>query len=102
MPEITVQELIKRISNNEEINLIDVRETWEFDEDNIGAMSMPLGDLPHRIAEIVHLKNQEVIVHCQSGGRSAQAQKYLTSRGFENVASLAGGMMAYRAAESTM
>jgi len=96
MQEITVQELKQREANNDDLNIIDVREQWEFEEDNIGAQLLPLGDLPHRISEIAHLKDVEVIVHCRSGARSAKAQKYLTSQGFSNVINLAGGIMAYR------
>ncbi|OEK04052.1 rhodanese-like domain-containing protein [Roseivirga misakiensis] len=96
MQEITVEELKARMANDEAINLIDVREEWEFDEDNIGAQLMPLGEIPVRISEIDHLKNEEVIVHCRSGARSAKALKYLTSQGFTNVINLKGGIMAYR------
>ena len=96
MQEITVEKLMNRLLNDEQINLIDVREEWEYEEDNIGAQLIPLGDLPARISEIAHLKNEEVIVHCRTGGRSGRAQKYLTSQGFTNVINLAGGIEAYR------
>lgn len=99
MQEITVQELKERQANNSDLNIIDVRETWEFEEDNIGAQLLPLGDLPNRISEISDLKDKEVIVHCKSGGRSAQAQKFLTSQGFSNVINLKGGITAYRESE---
>lgn len=99
MQEITVQELQARLANNETLNIIDVREEWEFEEDNIGARLIPLGELPQKLAEIEDLKEQEVIVHCRSGARSAKAQKYLTAQGFQNVINLKGGIMAYREAE---
>jgi len=96
MREITIKELKARQANNEALNIIDVREQWEYEEDNIGAMLMQLGDLPSRISEIDNLKNEEVIVHCKTGGRSGRAQKYLTSQGFTNVVNLVGGIEAYR------
>lgn len=99
MQEITVQELKERQASNPNLNIIDVRETWEFDEDNIGAQLLPLGDLPQKISEISDLKDKEVIVHCRSGARSAQAQKFLTSQGFGNVINLKGGILAYRESE---
>ncbi len=98
MQEITVQELKERQAKSEALNIVDVREAWEFDEDNIGAQLLPLGDLPKRISEIEHLKEEEVIVHCRSGARSARAQKYLRSQGFSNVINLTGGILAYREA----
>ena len=97
MNTITVEELKARQTNNEEINIVDVREEWEYEEDNIGAQLIPLGDLPDRISEIAHLKDQEIIVHCKTGGRSGRAQKYLISQGFTNVINLTGGIEAYRA-----
>lgn len=98
MQEITVQELKEKQASNPNLKIIDVREAWEFDEDNIGAQLLPLGDLPKRISEIAHLKEEEVIVHCRSGARSARAQKFLISQGFSNVINLAGGILAYREA----
>lgn len=99
MQEITVQELKERQASNPNLKIIDVREEWEFDEDNIGAQLLPLGDLPSRLSEIADLKEQEVIVHCRSGARSARAQKFLISQGFSNVINLAGGILAYRESE---
>lgn len=98
MQEITVEELKARMAKGDTLNIIDVRETWEYDEDNIGAKLMPLGELPKLIGDIEDLKNEELIVHCRSGARSAKAQKYLSSQGFQNVINLAGGIMAYREA----
>jgi len=99
MQEITIEELKAKMANDANINLIDVREEWEFDEDNIGAQLMPLGEIPVRLSEIEHLKDEEVIVHCRSGARSAKALKFLTSQGFSNVINVKGGILAYREAE---
>ena len=97
MREITVQELKLRQASNEALNIIDVREQWEFDEDNIGAQLIQLGDIPSRVSEIENLRHEEVIVHCKTGGRSGRAQKYLVSQGFTNVLNLIGGIEEYRA-----
>ena len=99
MQEITVQEFKLKQASDASLIVIDVREAWEFDEDNIGARLLPLGDLPLKLAEISDLKDKEVIVHCRSGARSARAQKYLMSQGFSNVINLAGGILAYRESE---
>ncbi len=96
MSDITVEELKERQANNESLNVIDVREQWEHEEDNIGAQLLPLGDIPSRLSEIAHLKDEEVIVHCKTGGRSSRAQKYLQSQGFSNVRNLIGGIEGYR------
>ena len=94
-PDITPDEVKQRLENGITFHFIDVREEWEYEEANIGAQLLPLGDLPTRIEEIIHLKEEEVVVHCKSGKRSGQAKKFLTSRGFTKVRSMEGGIEAY-------
>lgn len=94
--DITVQELKERLDKGEALNLIDVREPHEYEADNIGATLIPLGDLPHRIDELDGLQDEEVIVHCRSGSRSAMAQTILEQNGFNNVRNVTGGILAYR------
>lgn len=91
--DISVIKLKQRIDAGEEINLIDVREPFEFEDFNINGKLIPLGELPGRISEIDHLKDQEIIVHCRSGARSATAQRFLLSNGFSNVRNLVGGVL---------
>ncbi|WP_420575482.1 rhodanese-like domain-containing protein [Ekhidna sp.] len=93
--DITCKEVKVRLENGEEFHFIDVREEWEFEEANIGAKLIPLGDLPARLSEIEHMKDEEVIVHCKSGARSGRAKKFLNSQGFSNVRNMEGGIIAY-------
>ncbi len=95
--DITVQDLKKRLDAGETMNLIDVREPNEYEADNMGARLIPLGDLPYRLDELDGFQDQEVIVHCRSGKRSAMAQQILEQNGFSNVRNVIGGMLAYRA-----
>jgi rhodanese-related sulfurtransferase len=95
--DITVQELRERLEKGEKLNLIDVREPNEYADDNIGGTLIPLGELPHRIDDLDGMQDEEVIVHCRSGARSARAQQFLEENGFINVRNLVGGMLAYRA-----
>jgi rhodanese-related sulfurtransferase len=93
--DITVEELKQRIESGEKINLIDVREDYEYEADNIGGLLIPLGDLPHRLTEIENLKEEEILVHCRSGKRSETAQRFMQSQGFTNVRNVIGGILAY-------
>lgn len=95
--DITVQELRERLEKGEKLNLIDVREPNEYAEDNIGGTLIPLGELSYRIDDLDGMQDEEVIVHCRSGARSARAQQFLEENGFNNVRNLVGGMLAYRA-----
>ncbi|AWL09608.1 rhodanese-like domain-containing protein [Aquirufa nivalisilvae] len=98
MEDITIEELKERMDNNEALYIIDVREEHEFDEFNIGAQLIPLGELPERLDEIEADKDAEIIVHCRSGARSGRAKEYLSSEGYSNVRNLIGGMLAWQAA----
>ncbi|MES2780376.1 MAG: rhodanese-like domain-containing protein [Bacteroidota bacterium] len=97
MTDITCQELKERMDKGEKLTIIDVREVHEYEEFNIGAELIPLGEIPFRLDELSHLKNEEVIVHCRSGARSGNAKMFMTESGFTNVRNLIGGMLEWRA-----
>ena len=64
--------------------IVDVREPDEFTDARVaGALNIPLGTLPARLAEIP--RDRPVYVMCLSGGRSAQATAYLTREGVDAV-----------------
>jgi len=73
MEDITVKELKERLANKETLHIIDVREQHEYDEFNIGATLIPLGEIPNRLDELTAYENEELILHCRSGGRSGKA-----------------------------
>jgi rhodanese-related sulfurtransferase len=96
MSDITTDELKQRMDAGEKLNIIDVRELHEFEEYNIGAKLIPLGELPSRINELEQLKNEEIIIHCRSGARSNSAKMFLLDNGFTNVRNVLGGMLDWR------
>lgn len=98
MEDIDIEELKSRMDQAEALNIIDVRESYEYEEFNIGATLIPLGELPDQLESIAHLKDQELILHCRSGARSGRAKEYLQTQGFTKVRNLLGGMMAWQAA----
>jgi rhodanese-related sulfurtransferase len=97
MEDISVSELKERIERGEKFHFIDVREEWEYEEDNLGAENIPLGQLPHLFTELEPFKNEEIIIHCRSGARSGNAKKFLETKGFSQVRNVIGGILAYRA-----
>jgi rhodanese-related sulfurtransferase len=96
MADITVSELKERLDAGEEINIIDVREAWEYDEFNIGGKLIPLGELQMQAQELDEIRDEEIVIHCRSGARSAAACSYLTGIGFRNTRNLTGGMLAWQ------
>ena len=93
IPQITVKELKRRIDAGEDVQLIDVREPFEYQIAQIGGKLIPQNDVPQRLAEIDH--DREVVVHCKSGGRSQRIAEFLKQSGYQNVANLAGGILAW-------
>ncbi|WP_353717719.1 rhodanese-like domain-containing protein [Dyadobacter sp. 676] len=97
--DITVEELKERLEKGENLHFYDVREEHEYEEDNLGAILIPLGELPDHLDELEPLKDEEIIIHCRSGARSGKAARYLESQGFSNVRNVLGGILAYRELE---
>ncbi len=97
MQTITVTELKARLDKGETPIIIDVREPYEYAEFNIGAKLIPLGNIQSQINELEEFADQEIIVHCRSGARSAAATDYLSKQGFSNVKNLSGGMLEWQA-----
>jgi rhodanese-related sulfurtransferase len=97
MEDITVNELKERLEKGEKFHFLDVREEWEYEEDNLNADNIPLGELPHRLTELEEFKHEEIVVHCRSGARSGNAKKFMESKGFTKVRNVLGGILAYRA-----
>ena len=69
--------------------VIDVRSPGEFQSGHVpNAMNIPLGELRERLPQQVKDKNQPLLVHCLSGGRSTIAQRQLKGLGYANVFNL--------------
>jgi len=95
IPQITVEELKKKLDSGEKVFVLDVREPHEVPIANIGAPLIPVGQIESRIAELADRKNDEIVVHCRSGARSQKAALSLKAAGFTNVSNLAGGILAW-------
>lgn len=91
--EISVEEFGNWLDSGGEIQVIDVREPVEYEENNIGAILIPLAQIEARAGEIS--KRLKVVIHCKSGGRSARAIRTLEDAfGFDNLYNLKGGIVA--------
>ncbi|WP_216212688.1 rhodanese-like domain-containing protein [Amycolatopsis aidingensis] len=77
--------------------LLDVREHDEWSAGHApGAVHIPLGDLPARVAELAEFPDDRpVYVVCRTGGRSAQAAAWLNAAGWDAV-NVAGGMKSWQ------
>ena len=94
MKEISVQELKEKMDNNEDFQLIDVREEFEYEVSNLGGVLIPLGGILIEADKIA--KDKPVIVQCRSGKRSAAAIMQLEQLGYTNLYNLQGGILAWQ------
>lgn len=92
--EISATELATWMEHGEDFQLIDVREKYEYDIVNLGGELFPLGEI-ESFAERID-RSRKVVVHCKSGGRSAQAIRRLEERyGYTNLYNLRAGIIGY-------
>ncbi len=88
---------LEDLSAPADLAILDVRGRAEWEAGHIaGVLNIPLPELPARLAEVP--ADRPLLVHCQSGARSAIAVSLLRAQGFGRVANLSGGFAAWRAA----
>lgn len=95
VPEISVRELKARLDQGERPFILDVRKPHEYDIANLGGTLIPVDDLAERIGELEAYRNEEMIVHCRSGARSARAVELLQKAGFSGAVNVKGGILAW-------
>jgi len=90
--EISAVDLKQRLDRGDKLKILDVREPNEYQINRIpGSQLIPLGEVPRRHAELG--PEDEIVVVCKIGGRSAKAADYLRSVGFKRVLNLKGGIL---------
>jgi len=92
--EITVSELKNILDKEDHPVVIDVREPFELDIAQIGGtIHIPMREMQNHLSEFN--ADDEIIVHCKSGGRSAKICKFLIENKFKNVKNVKGGILAW-------
>src|SRR5699024_1932633 len=99
---ITATALAKRIINQEEVFIVDVRNEaafadWQIEGSNVEIINVPyvsLKDSLYPLTEQLN-KHQEIIIVCAKGASSFKVGDMLTDAGFTQVYSLKGGMKAW-------
>ncbi|NIQ09040.1 MAG: rhodanese-like domain-containing protein, partial [Gammaproteobacteria bacterium] len=82
------------LERGEDVFILDVRKPEEYAISRIeGSKLIPLQELPERIAELNTA--DDIVVHCRSGVRSAQAVEFMQQAGFQKVKNLVGGINAW-------
>src|SRR5271167_1096912 len=93
IPEITPKELKSRLDEGDDLFILDVREPHEYQICSLNGTLIPLGELPRRVHELD--TSREIVAHCRSGKRSAEAIDFLRKAGFRKIHNLKGGILAW-------
>ena len=94
MVEVTPVAVQEELEGGRDLVILDVRNPYEIDICRIeGSVVIPLPELLERINELD--RDQEMVVHCKSGARSARAIQQLQEHGFSKLRNLHGGILAW-------
>jgi adenylyltransferase/sulfurtransferase len=89
--EMDVAELDKVLQNGSAPTVIDVREDFELEISKLdGAVHIPMNELPKRLDELS--ADEDYVIMCRTGVRSAQICEFLANQNFKSVANLTGGI----------
>ncbi len=89
--EVSVEDLKAMRDRGESFVLVDVREPREWAISDLpGSVKIPLGTLPQSLDKLS--QEDEIVVYCRTGGRSANAVQFLQGMGFPKAKNLVGGI----------
>ena len=89
--DVTVQEARTLIEDKPDLVILDVRTTSEYEDDHIeGAVNIPVQELGDRLDELS--RDDELLVYCRTGNRSAQAVGILRDAGFAKIYHMNAGI----------
>ncbi len=90
MKNISASELKNKLEAKESLQIIDIRENFEFEDGSITELNIPMDELANDISKVN--KDQKVIIMCQTG-RRASALIYILEKKHQlnNLYCLEGG-----------
>lgn len=94
---VTAGELARRLAEDPELMIIDVRTPGEFETTHIrGSFNVPLDLLTEHSVDLAERLHDHVVLVCQSGARASRACVALRAAEFDTVDVLEGGIAAYQ------
>jgi sulfur-carrier protein adenylyltransferase/sulfurtransferase len=95
--QLSPEEAQKELASGDDIVLLDSREPHEYAEAHLdNAVLVPPAEVVERADEVAPDTSQRVILYCRSGNRSARAANQLQELGYDNVANVDGGILAWQ------
>lgn len=96
--EITPSQAFEELREGDAV-LIDTREPHEYEEAHLeGGKLVPPALVADEIESAAPDREKRTLVYCRSGGRSLKAAEQMAAMGYENVASVAGGILEWQEA----
>jgi len=96
--ETTPEEVRRRQETGDRFHLVDVREDNEWERGRaLGALHMGKGVIERDIERAIPDRNEEIVLYCGGGYRSALAADTLMKMGYRNVISMDGGWKRWKA-----
>lgn len=98
-PEITVEELHRRVQSGRQVFLLDVRTYGEWADERLPFTSdrISYDSVPAELERLPDDKDAEMYMFCRSGRRSGIVTDYLRAQGYTNVFNVEGGIVAWKA-----
>jgi molybdopterin/thiamine biosynthesis adenylyltransferase/rhodanese-related sulfurtransferase len=97
VPEVSVEEVHRRLQSERPPVVIDVRDPDEYREGFVdGAINISRGFLEFKVQDVYPDSKSPIVLYCLSGLRSLLAARALHDLGYENVASMAGGFRRWK------
>ena len=89
--ECITQEQAKKLMEEEECIVLDVREQYEFEQGHIAnALLLPYTEIPEKAEDMLPDKDALILVYCRSGRRSKIGAQSLADLGYTNVKEFGG------------
>lgn len=97
---VTPQDLSERLATGRDLQMLDVRETYEYFVEAIpGAVNIPIDELRGRLGELD--RTREIVIYDQNGQKAYWASRILIQSGFPTVRVLSGGFTVWSAYQVT-
>ncbi|MBI6871781.1 rhodanese-like domain-containing protein [Clostridium aciditolerans] len=94
---VTADEAHQLIKTTKNLIILDVRSKQEFKSGHIpSSKSIPVGELSSRINELEKYKDNPILVHCASGGRSPAAVRVLLKHNFSKIYHMNRGLSGWK------
>ncbi|SCI20179.1 MULTISPECIES: rhodanese-like domain-containing protein [unclassified Romboutsia] len=93
---VTGNEFEKLVEENKDAFILDVRDAKDYDKGSIkNAVNIPIDEVESRLNEIDDHKDEDILIYCSIGRRSAQVAELLKDKGFKNVVNSVDGVKEY-------